>query len=216
MGKKAWSTVAIVTLAVCVVSCRNTEEVEEARLGFEAFSGPYFGLIAPSDAPEVFLPELVSTEEDERCVTFLDAGRVCLFTTDEGGTSFTTLKGDRWTEAQPFPFNYKDDMLDYTAGPDGRTLVFMTSRAVDEDDPGNTHHLWTVEWTGSDWGEPVPFPAPEKIEGLGSGYPALANDGTLYFISDPRDGATNGGIFRCRMENGRYLPAELVEHRVLP
>lgn len=214
MGMKAWSAIAIVTLAVGVISCGDTEVVEDSARGFEAFSGPHFGLVAPSEAPKVLLPGLVSTAKNERCVTFLDGGRVCLFTTDDGGTLFTTLKDDRWTAAQPFPFNYKDDMLDYTAGPDGRTLVFMTSRAVDADDPGATHHLWTVEWTGLDWGEPVPLPAPEKIEGLGSGYPALATDGTLYFISDPRDGSTDGGIFRCRMENGRYLPAELVEHPV--
>jgi len=214
MGIRIPGVWIIAACTAALFACGGTKDVENEPQGFERFSGSHFGLVAPTGAPEVFLPALASTAKNERCVTFLDSGRVCLVTTDDGGTWFTRLRDDRWTPAEPFPFNYADDMLDYTAGPDGRTLVFMTSRPVDGDDPGGTHHLWTVEWTGDGWGEPAPLPAPEKIEGLGSGYPALADDGTLYFISDSRGGATDGGIFRCRMENGRYLPAELVEHPV--
>jgi hypothetical protein len=201
-------------MLVCLISCGDTDVVEKDGPGLDRFAGPHFGLVAPTDEPEVLLPGLVSTAEDERCVTFLDSGRVCLVTTDNGGTWFTAMKDHRWSDPEPFPFNYADDMLDYTAGPGGRTLVFMTSRPVDEDDPGTTHHLWMVEWTGDGWADPVPLPAPEKIEGLGSGYPAIAADGTIYFISDARDGATEGGIFQCRTEDGQYLPAELVEHPV--
>lgn len=214
MHTRTSMTAGLGVMAAFLISCGGAGPVENDAPGFERFSGPHFGLVAPTEAPAVFLPGLVSTADDERCVTFLDSGRVCLITTDDGGTWFTALKDDHWSAAEPFPFNYADDMLDYTAGPDGKTLVFMTSRPVDENDPGGTHRLWTVEWTGDGWGEPVLLPAPEKIEGLGSGYPALAADKTLYFISDPRNGATEGGIFRCRMENGRYLPAELVEHPV--
>lgn len=214
MGRRLLEALVLAVCSAAIFSCGRTEVVDNQAQGFESLSGPHFGLVAPTKAPEVFLPELVSTAENERCVTFLDSGRVCLFTTDNGGTWFTALNGESWSAPERFPFNYAEDMLDYTAGPDGRTLVFMTSRPVDENDPGTTHHQWTVEWTGNGWADPVPLPAPEKIEGLGSGYPALAADGTLYFISDPRDGATEGGIFRCRVENGRYLPAELVEHPV--
>lgn len=162
---------------------------------FGRFTGPYLGLAPPESGTEVFLPGLVSTSQEERCVTFLDSGRVLLFTTDDGGTHFTWLNGQRWMPAQPFPFNYRDDMLDYTAGPDGKSLVFMTSRPVDENDTSTTHHLWTVAWSGRTWVNLAPLPAPRKIDGLGSGYPTLSSDGSLYFISDARDGSTDGGIF---------------------
>ncbi len=112
--------------------------------------------------------------------------------------------------AQPFPYNYRDDMIDYTADPDGKSLVFMTSRPVDENDTSDTHHLWTVEWTGSEWGEPMPLPAPRKIAGLGGGYPTLASDGSLYFISDARDGSTDGGIFLTQTSEGNDGRAELL------
>lgn len=214
MGTRILEARVLVACLAVLYSCGDSGVVEEPRTGFAKFTGPQFGLVAPSVVPDVLLPGLVSTAENERCVTFLDSGRVCVVTTDDGGTWFTALKDDRWSAAEPVPFNYSGDMLDYTASPDGRNLVFMTSRPVDENDPGGTHHLWTVAWTGEGWGGPVPLSAPEKIEGLGSGYPALAADGTLYFISDPRDGATEGGIYRCRIENGRYLPAELVEYPV--
>jgi len=205
---------AVAVLVVFLAACGNAPVEEEPKSGFSAFAGPHFGLVAPSAESEILLPGLVSTDKGERCVTFLDSGRVCLLTTDDGGTWFTTLKAGRWTEIERFPFNYADDMIDYTAGPDGRTLVFMTSRPIAEDDPGTTHHLWTVEWSGYGWEDPVPLPAPEKIEGLGAGYPALAADGTIYFISDARDGATEGGIYRSVFENGSYLEPELIEHPV--
>jgi len=165
------------------------------QAGFPEYEGPYLGLVPPESGAEVFLPRLVSTAQKERCVTFLDSGSVMLFTTDDGGTHYTWLNGKRWTPAQPFPYNYRDDMLDYTAGPDGKSLVFMTSRPIDENDKSDTHHFWTVEWTGNAWGQPVPLPAPKKITGLGGGYPTLGNEGELYFTSDARDGAADGGIF---------------------
>jgi len=177
---------------------------------FSQFSSPYLGLTPPESKAEIFLPNLVSTNLEERCVTFLDSGRVLVFTTDDGGTHFTWLDNGHWIPAQPFPFNYQDDMLDYTAGPDDKTLIFMTSRPVDEDDVSGTHHLWSVEWSGSTWGNPVPLSAPRKIDGLGSGYPTLTGDGSLFFISDARDGAAEGGIFVSHISDGSNGRAELV------
>jgi Tol biopolymer transport system component len=101
-------------------------------------------------------------------------------------------------------------MLDYTAGPDGKSLVFMTSRPFDENDKTDTHHLWTVQWIGNEWGKPAPLPAPRKVPGLGSGYPTLAGDGSLYFISDARDGSTEGGIFLTHTLEGNDGAAELL------
>ena len=77
--------------------------------------------------------------------------------------------------AQPVPFNYHDDMIDYTAGPDDKSLVFMTSRPVDDTDESGTLHLWTIDWLGNKWGQADPLPVPRKISGLGSGYPTLSS-----------------------------------------
>jgi len=183
---------------------------ETGEQDFTRFTGPYLGLAPPGSGTEVFLPNLVSTSLEERCVTFLDSGRVLLFTTDDGGTHYTWLNGEHWVPAQPFPFNYRDDMIDYTAGPDDKSLVFMTSRPVDEDDTSDSHHPWTVEWSGSEWGQPVPLPTPNKTSGLGSGYPTLTSDGSLFFISDARDGSTEGGIFLTHRSKGSTGKAELL------
>lgn len=177
---------------------------------FSRFSGPYLGLAPPEFGAEVFLPNLVTTSENERCVTFLDSGRVLLFTTDDGGTHFTWLNDERWMPAELVPFNYRDDMIDYTAGPDDKSLIFMTSRPVDRADEAGTLHLWTIDWLGSKWGQPTPLPVPRKISGLGSGYPTLSSDGSMYFISDTRDGASEGGIFRTHLSAGSDSEAHLV------
>jgi hypothetical protein len=193
-----------------LAAVQGGELAETGDQDFPRFTGPYLGLAPPESGAEVFLPNLVSTSLEERCVTFLDSGRVLLFTTDDGGTHFTWLNDGRWMPVQPFPFNYRNDMLDFTAGPDDKSLVFMTSRPVDEHDKTDTHHLWTIEWTGSAWGRPVPLPAPRKIAGLGSGYPTLTNDGRLFFISDARDGTSEGGIFVTHTTAGTQGRAELV------
>ena len=200
-------TVALMMFTSC--SGDNTPEVEETA-GFVAFSGPYFGLESPGDVPEIFMPGLVSTLGGERCVTFLDGGKVCLITRDEGGSLYTYEKDGKWTAPQAFPYNYKEDMLDNTSGPDDRSLYFMTSRPISPEDTDGKNHLWRIEWTGEGWGEPVPLPAPDKASGDGSGYPTASSDGTLYFISGPREGFDDGGIYRCEMADGVYGKAELV------
>jgi len=209
-GTSCWCLAALILLVALLGACTTVQRIDR----FEEATGAYLGLEAPKGEVELFLPGLVSTHQKERCVTFLDSGRVCLFTTDRGGTWFTRLQGESWTRAEPVPFNYGNDMLDYTAGPDGQTLVFMTSRPTGPDDPDGTFHPWIVEWNGTAWEEPVPLPGPEKIPGTGSGYPTMSADGTLFFISDARDGSEKDGIFRCRLVDGEYGKAELVEYPV--
>ncbi|MCP4899377.1 MAG: hypothetical protein GY906_20625 [bacterium] len=211
---KTASVVSVLFMSIGLVACGNSRVTPASENSLTSFGEPYFGLDAPRSKADVFLPNLISTRDDERCVTFLDAGKVCLYTTDDGGTIYSSLNNGQWSQAQPFPFNYKGDMLDYTAGPHGRSLVFMSSRPIGPDDSGGTHHLWTAKWNGSGWDEPVPLSAPEKIDGNGAGYPTISANGTLYFISDPREGSAEGGIFRCSFEGSEYGKAELVEYPI--
>jgi len=159
------------------------------------------------------MPGLVSTYGDERTVCFLDNGRLCVIVRDHE-TVYTFEKDGRWTAPQVVPFSYGNDMPDSTAGPDGKTLYFMTSRPISPEDLSETHHLWTTEWKGTSWATPRPLPGPEKIPGNGSGYPTATADGTVYFISDARNGYSEGGIYRSRNTDGEHQPAELVERPI--
>ncbi len=205
-------SLACVLIIILTVSCSVPVE-ETSDGGFETFSGPYFGLEAPGPIPQLFMPGLVSTYKGERTLCFLDNGTLCVIGRDHE-TLFTFEKDGRWTAPQLAPFSYREDMPDSTAGPDSRTLYFMTSRPVDNEDNSDTHHLWTIKWLGKTWGTPHPLAHPEKIPGNGSGYPTATSNGTVYFISDARNGFGNGGIYRSRFPNGSPQPAQLVERPI--
>jgi len=143
----------------------------------------------------------------------MDDGKLIVVVRDHE-TVFTAEHEGRWSKPQVAPFSYGSDMPDCTAGPDGKTLYFMSSRPIDPDDHSETHHLWTAEWTGTSWAKPSPLARPKKIPGNGSGYPTATADGTVYFISDARDGFREGGIYRTRNTGGKPQPAELVERPI--
>ena len=78
------STLFIVLMSACD-STGTQEEGARELATFEALAGPYFGQESPGADPKVFMPGLVSTTEYDRCVTFLDNGKLCVFTRDFEG-----------------------------------------------------------------------------------------------------------------------------------
>jgi WD40-like Beta Propeller Repeat len=177
--------------------------------GFARFPRP--------NTPEVFLPGLVSTEQEEYHVTFSPGGRLMLWARGEVFFPFSRQativssewRDGRWTPAQVAPFSGQYSDLDPAFSPDGRYLFFSSSRPVNGV-PREDVDLWVVERTRHGWGEPrhlgdaVNSPGDEL-------YPSVDAEGTLYFGSD-RDFASSGfDIYRAeRRADGNYGPAESI------
>ncbi len=118
------------------------------------------------------------------------------------GTLFATRKlVDGWSDPEPLPFSGRYDDGDPAFSPDGRRLLFVSSRPTPDgrEDPD----LWSVSFDGVRWGEPshlgnaVNSPAAEYS-------PSLAESGRLYFASLRDGGAGQGDLWVAEPAAGGF------------
>lgn len=194
-----------IVLFVVVISC-----VSEEPEGFEALSGPYLGQEPPGAEPKLFMPGLVSTHDLDGCVAFLDDAKVMVFYSKKKGTLYTYQRDGYWTSPKEAPFQntYGSGTTDFTAGPDGRTLFFQSSRPTSPEDTKRDTNTWAVEWTGSGWTDPYLLPPPANTDQFSEGYPSVSQDGSVYFFSRSRPNSSMGDIYRSRFVDDRYLAEE--------
>ena len=198
----------LAALLICLVTPCDQDEVKGETARFESLSGPYFGQELPGSKPELFLPGLISTNDFEVSIAFLDEGRVCVFNRHHGGTFYTYLKDGYWTEPAVAEFADKVGKVQFNAVPDGKRLLLTSSRLLDQDDDTADLNTWIVEWTGDSWVEPYPLRAPANTQHLDEIYASESQDGTLYFFSGWRKDHALGEIYRCIKIDGEYQEAE--------
>ncbi len=106
----------------------------------------------------------------------------------------STRNGSNWSAPHPVSFSGRWRDLEEILSPDGSTMVFASSRPTSDDGKlidgfwsGQPHagrggNLWIVQRDNSGWGVPVRLPDAININ-TSTFSPALAGDGTLYFMS---------------------------------
>jgi hypothetical protein len=151
----------------------------------------------------------------EGCVAFLDEAKVFIFFSSQKGTLYTYEKDGKWTSPQGAPFQntYGSGITDFTAGPDGRTLYFQSSRPTTPDDTERDANIWVVEWTGSGWTEPFPLPPLVNTDQNSELYPSVSRDETVYFFARSQPDPT-GDIYRSSFAEGGYLAHERLDFPV--
>jgi hypothetical protein len=138
------------------------------------------------------------------------------------GTHSTILEshkvGDTWTEPVAAPFSGKWSDMEPALSPDGKYLIFISNRPVDDTGkpldgfymgksfPERGGNLWRIDRVGDGWGEPVRLPA--HINTSSSTFaPSIAANGNLYFMHPAAD-PKHFRLFRARYVDGHYLEAE--------
>jgi Tol biopolymer transport system component len=145
-----------------------------------------------------------------------------MYVTLVNGASHTivvsNLHAGSWSQPQVASFSGRWRDLEEVLSPDGKTMIFASNRPLEGEKPidgnygnqvrpGNGGNLWRTSWNGTSWSDPVPLPA--SVNANTSTYtPALAADGTLYFMqaSGPK---ADFHIFVSRPQNGTYTRSEL-------
>jgi|GEM_PF-189148 len=166
-------------------------------------------------APRLFAEGIVNTSADEYGPAFTPDGRTIYFTRRSADRKmehiyFSRFDGGRWGEPQVAPFSGKYFDKEPFITPDGRKLFFSSTRPVEPSAPARKDfNLWVVERTaaGASWGEARPLGA-EVNSDTYDNYPAVAANGNLYFSSTRAGGQGSNDLYRARLVNGRYAPAE--------
>ncbi|MFC1564736.1 tetratricopeptide repeat protein [candidate division KSB1 bacterium] len=181
---------------------------------FTELSGPYLGQKTPGSDPELFMPGLISTNNLDICIAFLQDGNVCVFSNDEDEIYYTYIRNGSWTVPERAPFPVGEGKIQYTAGPDGKTIYYFSSRPTSESDTRRDQNIWAMVWKGTDWAEPYPLPSPVNTEDNHELYPSKARNGNLYFFSGWRRNNPLGDVYRSRLVNGEYRKQELLKDHI--
>lgn len=198
----------LVMVVIIAVACGPAAAPKQARTGFEALSGPYFGQASPGDEPQLFLPGLVTTCGLDIDIAFLDEGRTCVFSNSTDRILYTYERDERWTMPQVAVFPDAGGKTQYAAEPGGSSLFFQSDRKTSLIDDRGDSNTWSVEWTGTGWTEPrcllPPANTPEHHEIC----PAVAANGDLFFFSGWRKDEPLGDLYRVPANAGPDRPAE--------
>jgi Tol biopolymer transport system component len=196
---------------VLLISVMTTGEQEKV---FPKLKGPYLGQNPPGDEPQLFMPGWVSTNNLDICISFLQGGKVCVFSNNENLVYFTYEKDGQWTKPEKALFPDKKGKTQYTVGPDGQSLYFHSSRPTSPNDKKRDINIWVVKWTGSGWTEPQQLPASVNSDEYHEIYPSTTRNRTLYYFSGWRKDEPLGDTYRSRFINGRYQKAEKLEYPI--
>ena len=168
--------------------------------------------------PEIFAPGVISGTGNVNAVTFAPDGNAAWFDAVAGGGS-TIMESHRvagtWTPPRIASFSGQWRDLDPAMAPDGSFIVFCSNRPASPGDAaldattfdgrvraGAGSHLWRVDRTGQDWGEPVLLPAVINDDTrLYS--PSVVGDASLYY-QHPDAGSRTFHLMRSQYADGRY------------
>jgi D-alanyl-D-alanine carboxypeptidase len=171
---------------------------------------PDYPDVERSDQPRLFAEGVISTEDDEVGGVFNPDQTEFYFAKLAPYTAFPRLgvlcvsrrSEGRWSAPEVLPFSGR--YLDFPPrlSPDGKTMVFGSSRPL-IGSKARVLRIWKVAREGGKWGEPEALPAPVNDETSWNWGASLAADGTLYFAST-RDPSGRPKIFRARLTDGKY------------
>ena len=172
--------------------------------------------LSPAPSPRILAPGVISTELDEAGGVFTPAMTEFYFsvyapyTTDPplGMICVSRWKNGRWTIPEGLPFSGMYWDLPPHLTPDGKTMVFASSRPVigTQGSPVQLR-IWQTHRVREGWANPEPLPEPINTPSAVNFDASVASDGTLYFTSMPRAGAAPH-IYSSRLINGTYTNPE--------
>jgi hypothetical protein len=184
---------------------------QEKKSEFPELKGPYFGQKPPGMKPEIFAPEIISTEVSEGCSYFSKDGQLYLFArggSKEPGIFIMEQKDGIWSRPQLAPFSARRHDWDFTLAPDGKTVFVASGRPHKKGgSPERDHSIWISERTKEGWSEPHLLPFPVNA-GQHDSYPSVTEDGTLYFFSRRNGGLGEGDIYRSKRIKGEFNKVE--------
>ncbi len=172
--------------------------------------GPYLGQKPPGMTPELFAPNIISTEESEFGSVFNKDATEFYYAVDVNGKNeirFSSLVKGRWSKPEVIlsheQYSYNDPFL----SPDEQRLYFISRRPVTGTERMPYHDIWYVERTTQGWSEPIN--AGQNINSEASEfYISFTHEGTMYFSSSvqaPEDQRrTDLDIYYAKSVNGQF------------
>jgi WD40-like Beta Propeller Repeat len=146
--------------------------------------------------PEVFAPGVISGGAHDSAPAFTPDGKTVYFSRGNVDLSVifeSHLNKEKWSSPVLAPFSGRWNDMEPSMSPDGKFLIFISSRPKQADgstidghfnkntQPGGGGNLWRVDKTTKGWSTPVRLP--DLINRTTSTFaPSVVGDGSLYFM----------------------------------
>ena len=210
--------ISVSLMALMMLSCAATvaeREISTDLTEAVAEEEAYLNQAPPGMEPQLFAPEIISTEGVQHCFTAFspDGREVYWMTMPEGARQgqimFAELRDGQWTPPALASFSGEFHDSSPVFSRDGKRLYFSSNR------PGGYGKVdvWYVEKNDEGWGEPVNLGSPPNSPESESQM-TLAADGTIYFVSRLDGVQWNRGIYRSAMIDGKYTAPEKLGDRI--
>lgn len=172
--------------------------------------------------PEVFAPGVISSAAHDSAPAFTPDGKTVYFSRSNTKLSVilvshlvvSQLEKGQWTAPTLAPFSGVWNDMEPSISPDGKFLIFVSSRPTTaggkpidghynkSTQPGQGGNLWRVERTASGWSEPKRLPdAVNRSTSIFA--PSVVGDGSVYFMDSNQD-TGRFQIYRSQWRNGEY------------
>jgi len=168
-------------------------------------TGDYLGMEPPDSIPEIFAPNIISTEYEIRDMTISPDGNEIFYSMQWRIRSviLRIVREDSvWGKPGVAPFSGEWDDTEPMFSPDGKKLFFSSARPTVERGNTGDYDIWFIEKSDSGYGDPVNVGAPINTE-KNEFYPSITKDGSIYFTTLYE---RTEDIWVSRFENGEYQP----------
>jgi len=175
-------------------------------------AGPYLGMKPPGSRAVLFAPGTASTGLNERDIAVTPFGQEIYWCVSTPNHGFATIVMTRQVKTGWTPPRVAAHMADPSVlhiepaiSPDGKRLFFTLVKPDAAGGFGDSD-IWVMERGKTGWEKPVRLDDAINTDG-GEFFASPTRGGTLYFTREPKDGQ-NAGIYRSRLVDGKYAPAE--------
>lgn len=166
----------------------------------------------PGKTAELFAPQMIK-HIAHSSLTFVPNGKEMYWSTVSVDNKtrkiyYVKFEDKNWSEPMIVSFSgkYHDDQP--FLSDDGNRLFFASNRP--KSGGGDLENdIWITSRTENGWGEPKPI---DNLIGFWT--PSVTKEGTIYFLDLIQGYKGNCGIFRSRVERGRYLTPEILPPQI--
>ncbi|NER12623.1 hypothetical protein GWK08_04165 [Leptobacterium flavescens] len=182
---------------------------DKSKIPTYELKGDFLGQTRPGLKPEIFAPNVVSTEDFTHSATFTPDGKEFYYTVESrkynrGTIMVSRREGDQWSIPEPADIEGEYREIDPFVTADGSTLLYSSNRPAKEGDSILRNiDLWMVKRKGKKWGTPIHLGA-EVNTAHAEWFPTVSKKGTLFFSTGP-DRSSN--IYYSEFKNGKYQKA---------
>lgn len=171
-----------------------------------------------AQSPQLFLPDEISTNLNERDMTISPDGNEMFYTMQGNQNSFSVIihrkktSGNKWSAPEVASFSGSYGDLEPAFSADGKKIFFSSNRPVTGTSLKD-YDIWVSEKTKDSWSEPRNLGKFINTE-ANEFYPSVASNGNLYFTAEYKKGVGKEDIYVSRMVNGSYTESVALDTAV--